>query len=113
LKTLALVLALLAAGPPPYEKASKLALWQRVVVCDGVVQKRDSDVLRLENKLATRTATVINQLVVPPAPEPIEVSGIATPWAVVIGIGGLVVGVVGGIWIASKLDNGPDVIVAK
>lgn len=109
---LALSLALLAAGPPPYERASKLELWQRIVVCDGVKRSCESNVDRLEDKLATRTSTVIERLVVPPAPEPVASSGVSTPWVVVVGVGALVLGTVLGVLVAQR-GGGTDVIIAK
>lgn len=69
MKLLAVALTLTLVGPPPaYEKATKEQLWDRIVRCDGDVRKLESNVDRLENKLASRTSTVVERLVVPPAP---------------------------------------------
>ena len=84
---------------PGYEKKTKQELWEALVVCDARVTDRDLQYQGCMQKLATRTSSVVNKLVVPPPPEQ---KGHDTEWLIAIGAGGVLVGVILGFLFAGR-----------
>ena len=80
-----IVLSLALLSQPAFEDTSKQDLWNALQICDARVTDRDILHQGCMNKLATRTSTAVNKLVVPPVPEQ---SGVGLEWIV----GGVLIG---------------------